>query len=373
MDELARARASTTSLVFGGGIVPDADIPTLEGGRRRRHLHAGRLDGVDHRWLEPRSTRGSASRPDHATSDRSTHRPGRMSPWICSSTKASSSSPRYGIPVSPGEAVDHGRRRGRRRRPHRLPGGGQGAGAGRRPGQGRRHQAGRRRRRGAASTPRTSSAWTSRATSSRSSGSRRRATSPRSTTRQLHARPGGQEAPRHAVGAGRRRDRDGRRGEPRRHRQDLRSTRSTGSTEARAREWVDGRQAQPRRPPTARSTSCSSSTRAYTEGDADLVEINPLILTPDGRGARARRQGHPRRQRRVPSPRLRASTTPPRCATTREQAAHEQGPAVRRPRRLRRHHRQRRRARDEHGRHRQPGRRRSRPTSSTSAAAPTPT
>ena len=23
--------------------------------------------------------------------------------------------------------------------------------------------------------------------------------------------------------------------------------------------------------------------RAYTEGDADLVEINPLILTPDGR------------------------------------------------------------------------------------------
>ena len=61
-----------------------------------------------------------------------------------------------------------------------------------------------------------------------------------------------------------------------------------------------------RPPPRAPSTSCCKLYTAYTEGDADLVEINPLILTPDGRGARPRRQGDPRRQQRVPPPRLRA-------------------------------------------------------------------
>ena len=64
--------------------------------------------------------------------------------------------------------------------------------------------------------------------------------------------------------------------------------------------------------------------RAYVEGDADLVEINPLILTPDGRGARPRRQGHPRRQRR------RSATEYDEYEATqvrdeREQAAHEKG------------------------------------------------
>ena len=40
--------------------------------------------------------------------------------------------------------------------------------------------------------------------------------------------------------------------------------------------------------------------RCFTEGDCDLAEINPLILRPDGDGSCPRRQGQPRRQRRVP-------------------------------------------------------------------------
>jgi succinyl-CoA synthetase beta subunit len=40
------------------------------------------------------------------------------------------------------------------------------------------------------------------------------------------------------------------------------------------------------------------------ESDCSLAEINPLAVTPAGRGAGARRQGDPRRQRRVPSPRV---------------------------------------------------------------------
>ena len=56
-----------------------------------------------------------------------------------------------------------------------------------------------------------------------------------------------------------------------------------GLTEAAVPGVGGGGQAEPRRPPTARSTSCCKLYRAYIEGDADLVEINPLILTPDGR------------------------------------------------------------------------------------------
>ena len=101
----------------------------------------------------------------------------------------------FDIPVSPGEARHHGRRRGRRRRPDRLSGRGQGPGPGRRSGQGRRRQAGQRRRRGPRARRATSSASTSRVTSSRCldrAGLRHR----RGVLRQLHAGPGGQEAPR---------------------------------------------------------------------------------------------------------------------------------------------------------------------------------
>ena len=56
---------------------------------------------------------------------------------------------RFGIPISTGRGGRHGRRGRRAGRGGRLPGGGQGAGQGGRPRQGRRRQAGRRRRRGA--------------------------------------------------------------------------------------------------------------------------------------------------------------------------------------------------------------------------------
>ena len=45
--------------------------------------------------------------------------------------------------------------------------------------------------------------------------------------------------------------------------------------------------------------------RAFRECDAMLVEINPLIVTPDGEVARARREVHGRRQRALPAPRHR--------------------------------------------------------------------
>ena len=205
-----------------------------------------------------------------------------------------------------------------------------------------------------ASTPRTSSAWTSRATSSRRSGSSRPPTSPRSTTpaSRSTARPRSTSAccrPRAAS-----RSRPWPRG-PRRHRQDLDRP---------------GRRARPRRPP-ARGSRRPSSTpqatdgavdillklyRAYVEGDADLVEINPLILTPTGEvhalDAKVTLDGnaefrHPDYEQYDADPGARRA----RAGRPRE------GPAVRRPRRLRRHHRQRRRAGHAHRRHRQPGRR----------------
>ena len=96
--------------------------------------------------------------------------------------------------------------------------------------------------------------------------------------------------------------------------------------------------------------------QAYVDGDADLVEINPLIFTPDGRvhALDAKVTLDDNSVFRHPDYTDYDAT---QVRDAREEFAHEQGPAVRRPRRLGRHHRQRRRARDEHRRHRQPGRR----------------
>jgi len=55
-----------------------------------------------------------------------------------------------------------------------------------------------------------------------------------------------------------------------------------GLTEARAREWVAAAHLDPAATEGAVDILLKLY-RAYTEGDADLVEINPLILTPDGR------------------------------------------------------------------------------------------
>ena len=56
-----------------------------------------------------------------------------------------------------------------------------------------------------------------------------------------------------------------------------------GLTEAQCREWVERGQAEPRRHRGRGRHPPRSCTSAYVDGDADLVEINPLIFTPDGR------------------------------------------------------------------------------------------
>ena len=55
-----------------------------------------------------------------------------------------------------------------------------------------------------------------------------------------------------------------------------------GLTEAQCREWVAAAKLNPAATDGAVDILMKLY-RAYVEGDADLVEINPLILTPDGR------------------------------------------------------------------------------------------
>ena len=56
-----------------------------------------------------------------------------------------------------------------------------------------------------------------------------------------------------------------------------------------------------------------------------LCEINPLIVTPDRRGARARREGDDRRQRALPPPGPRRAAATSRPSNPQEQRAHERG------------------------------------------------
>ena len=276
---------------------------------------------------------------------------------------------RFGIPVSAGRRRRHRRRGGGPGRQGRLPGRGQGPGAGGRPGQGGRHQAGRRRRRGADPRrrhPRHGHQGPRRAPAVDRARLRHR----QGVLRQLHPRPG---APRCTSGwcrprAGSTSSRW--RLRIRRPSPGSTSTRRSASPKARPASWSR----RPGSTPEARDGAIGillNLYRCYVEGDADLVEINPLILTPDGRvhaldakvtlddNAAFR---HPEWEEFRGIEEL----------DERERLAKEQGPAVRRPRRRGRHHRQRRRPGHEHLRRRQPGRRRARPTSSTSAAGPTP-
>ena len=74
----------------------------------------------------------------------------------------------------------------------------------------------------------------------------------------------------------------GGRDQPRRHRQDLASTRSTGSTEAAAREWVAGAKLDPEATE-RRGRHPAEALPLLRRGRRDLAEINPLILTPEGK------------------------------------------------------------------------------------------
>ena len=140
----------------------------------------------------------------------------------------------------------------------------------------------------------------------------------------LHARPRGQEAPRHALGAGRRRDRAGRRGEPRRDRQDPRRpgrrpdrgrSAASGSTAAKLNPAAtDGavdillklytrlrrRRRRPRRDqpadPHARRARCtrstprspSTTTPMFRHPDYERVRRDPGARRARAGGARAR-------------------------------------------------------------------------------------
>ncbi len=98
-----------------------------------------------------------------------------------------------------------------------------------------------------------------------------------------------------------------------------------------AREWVDRADLDPE----AREQAATLLVRlyhCYVEGDCDLAEINPLILTPRGQGARARRQGDPRRQRRLPPSRVGGVRGRLRRRPPREDGQGE-GPQLHRPRR----------------------------------------
>ena len=210
-------------------------------------------------------------------------------------------------PIPPGEVAttpDAGRAIART---HRRHGGGEGAGARRRPRQGRRRQA----RQDAGRSARRSA---SRSSACRSRGSRsRRCSSPpaadiaseayvgiivdrASKTRRVHGEP-----------RRRHRHRGGRRDDAREDPAASRSIRATGCSRIEAMRLGfflyrrrRSRCARPRR-------SCSSSTARSSTAARSLAEINPLVTTPDGRGRRARRQDGDRRQRARSPPRHRGA------------------------------------------------------------------
>ncbi len=136
----------------------------------------------------------------------------------------------------------------------------------------------------------------------------------RGVLRQLHARPGGQEAPAHAVGPGWCRDRGGRRRRTPRRSSSCTSTRSTGLTWPTARQAavdakipaqaLDGTRRHPRQ-----------ALRLLHRGRLRPGGDQPADPQADRRGARPRRQGQPRQQRRVPPSRSGRSTRRPRSST----------------------------------------------------------
>ena len=358
-------------LVFGGGIIPDDDMATLEAGGRRRGVHPRRpARRRSPTWLETaldEREKAAAEPLRRRTSPRA-----ERTPWISSNTRASSSSRGTASPCRRREAVDTVdeavEAADRIGYPvvvkAQVQVGGRGKAGGIKLAANADEVRDARRA--------TSSAWTSRATSSSVVWIEQASDIAEEYYASFTLDRAGQAAPRHALRAGRRRDRAGRRGEPRRASPRSTSTRSTGS---------------PRRS-AASGSRRRSSNPAATEGAVDILaealhrlrrrrrrprRDQPADPHARRSRARARRQGDARRQRGVPSPRLRASTTRRRCATTARRSPTRRACSTSGSTGSVGDHRQRRRARDEHGRHRQPGGRAARRTSSTSAAAPTPT
>ena len=158
----------------------------------------------------------------------------------------------------------HGRAGRRGRRTHRLSRRRQGPGQGRRSRQGRRRETRQRRRRGAAARrqhPRAGHQRSRRAPTVDRALERHR----QGVLRLLHAGSPEQGAPGHAERPGRRRDRSGRRGEPRRDRLPLDRPGARSRPRDRAalgRTTPNSTRSRANRPPNCWSTSTTATPRA---------------------------------------------------------------------------------------------------------------
>ena len=243
-------------------------------------------------------------------------------------------------PVRGGEDRRHQWRRDRR----------QGAGQDRWPRQGRRRQGRQDRRRGGRRRRARSSAWTSRATRSHQVMIAQGAQIAEEyyfsvlldranrTYLAMASKEGGME-----IEAARRRAARGPR--PRRGRPDRRHRRGQGREIVDAAGFADDVTDQV-------ADVIQKLWIVYRDEDATLVEVNPLVKTDRRPDRRPRRQGHPRRERRLPPPRARGARGQGRGRPARG-GGQGQGPQLRQARRRGRHHRQRRGSGHEH-----PGRRR---------------
>ena len=113
VDEL-RERGLDDVLVFGGGIIPDADIADAQGAGRGRHLHARapRWPTITD-WLARRARRARGRARLTAADDRHQRQESLVDLFEYQGKQFFA---RFGIPVSPGDVADHRRRRRRRRR-----------------------------------------------------------------------------------------------------------------------------------------------------------------------------------------------------------------------------------------------------------------
>ncbi len=261
---------------------------------------------------------------------------------------------RFGIPTSPGGVADTVDEAVEQAEDGRLSGRRQGPGEGGRPRQGRRHQAGRRPRRGPPAPPRRSSAWTSRATWS--SGvwvehasdiaKEYYASFTLDRPAKLHlgmlSAEGGVEIEEVAATNPEAIAR-------------LHINPCDGLDEETARRWVDEAGLDEE----ARDDAARLLVRLYhcfVEGDCDLAEINPLILTTEGRvhALDAKVTLDENAAFRHPEWEELAGTD---TDDPREKMAKEKGLNYIGLDGHRRHHRQRGRAGHEHPRRREPGRR----------------
>ena len=330
--------------------------PTRGGGRRRLTAWARQTGAPDRAAQTHPAAADDGLRPRADETGSAGRRPAR----------ATARGQRGGSLRVPGQAVlrplrhPHvARRRGRHRRRGRgpgrrgrLPGGGEGPGEGGRAGQGRRHQAGRRRRRGA--PPRVGHLGPRHpaATSCTGCGSSTRRTSSGSTT------PASPSTGRPSCTCAWCRRKGG---------VDIEEVAAT-DPDAIARlhvDPVDGLVARRRRRARGGGRARRRGPRAGGRGPGDAVPLLRRGRLRPGRdqpadphhrrpGPRARRQGDPGRQRRLPPPRV-GGVRRHRGARRARAAGQGAGPQLHRPVGIGGHHRQRRGPGHEHARRGEPG------------------